>query len=135
LDFERERVHAVAQPRRARAVREDVAQVRVAGRAAGLDPAHAVARVDLLLDRALRRGREEARPPGARLELRLAREQLGAAGGAAVDAVAVRRQQLAAPGRLGRAAAEHVVALRRELPAPLLFGLTDALDHLPCGTG
>src|SRR5436305_9460248 len=85
VELERERVHAVTEPRRTRPVGKDVAEVGVAGRAAGLDPAHAVARVDVLVDRVPGRRREEARPAGARLELGLAREQLGTAGGAAVD--------------------------------------------------
>ena len=58
LEVERERVDAVAQAGRLRAVEEDVAEVGAAGRAPHLRTAHAVAQVFLRLDGLLTQWRE-----------------------------------------------------------------------------
>src|SRR5581483_8745700 len=102
-------------------------EVRVAGRAAHLDPAHAVARVDLGLDRGVVRRLEEARPAGSRVELGVRAEQLGAAGAAAEDAVLLDEVEVAGPRRLGRRAAQDRVAVGVQLLPPLLVGLTNLL--------
>src|SRR5262249_33436079 len=102
-------------------------EVRVAGGAADLDPPHAVARVDLGLDRVLPGGLEEARPAGAGVELRVGAEQLGAARTAPEDAVLLHAVEAARRGRLGRSAAKNRVAVGIALLPPLLVGLTDLL--------
>src|SRR4029077_14783579 len=83
------RVHAVAQPRRLRAVLEDVAEMAAAARADDLDPAHEPGVVDVLVDRLLVDGGPEARPARAGLELRVGAEELLAAAGAHVGALGV----------------------------------------------
>jgi len=60
-----------------------------------------------------------------RVELRLATEQLVAAGPAAVDAERLGVVVLAGEGALGAGLAQHVVLLRAELLTPLLVGLVD----------
>src|SRR5579862_8455025 len=123
VEVERERVDAVALARRIRPVGEDVAEMGVAGRAAHLDPTHAVRVVLLELDGTLECGLVEARPAGARVVLRLRAEQLRPAGAAAVDAVAVVDQQLSRPGRLGGRLAQDRVAVGVERCFPLGFWL------------
>src|SRR4051794_14877416 len=125
LEVERERVDAVALAGRVRPVGEHVAEVRVAGRAAHLDPAHPVGLVDLDLDRVLLGRLEEARPPGAGVELGLRAEELGAARPALEDAVLLHVVQVARPGRLGGRAPEDRVAVGVELLPPLLVCLAD----------
>src|SRR5688572_14699369 len=78
-------VHAVAVARRARTVREEVAEVGTAVRAADLDPGHAVAEVGVGLDRVLADRPPEARPTGAGVVLGVAREQRLVAHDAAID--------------------------------------------------
>ena len=85
-EVERRRVHAVAQPRRLRPVVEDVAEVRVAAPAEHFRAGEEEAAVLVRLHARRRAGRREARPAGARVELRLRVEEGVAAGGAGVDA-------------------------------------------------
>src|SRR5690606_22012108 len=66
---ERERVHAVAQPGRGRAVGEDVTEVGLAHVAARLDADHPVALVHVIRDDLGEERRGERRPAGAGLEL------------------------------------------------------------------
>src|SRR6185436_13258267 len=127
LEVERERVDAVALAGRVRPVREDVAEMRVAGGAAHLDPAHAVAVVDLGLDRILLRRLEEAGPAGAGVELRVRAEELRPARAAAEHAVLLDEVEVARPGRLGGRAAKDRVAVRVELLPPLLVCLANFL--------
>src|SRR5690606_14076095 len=63
------------------------------------------------------------------VELRLAAEQLGTAGAAAVHARGLGVDVLAGPRALGARLAEHVVLLGGELPAPLLLALPYGSDH------
>ena len=65
---------------------EHVAQVRIAGGAADLDPLHAQGPVVDVADGALRQRGPEGRPAAVRIELLVAGEQLGAAGPALVHA-------------------------------------------------
>src|SRR5882672_11450953 len=69
LEIERAGVDAVAKARRLRAVLEDVAEMAAAGCADHFLPDHPVRRVDAHLDALERRGRKEARPAGAGMEL------------------------------------------------------------------
>src|SRR5262245_34900583 len=129
LEVERAGVDAVAQARRAGAVGEDVAEVAAAARTRHLRPHHPVGRVDLRVD-AVERGRlDEARPAGARVELRLGAEQLRPTAGAAVDARLLRVDVGAGEGPLGALPAQHLVLLRAELGPPIGVRLLDALAH------
>src|SRR5690606_6506040 len=98
-----------------RAVVEDVAQMRAAGGANGLDPAHAVGVVRDLAHGS-RNGLVEARPARPRIELRVRAEERAVASGASIRAVLGGRE-LARERRLGALLPEHGVLLRRE---PLL---------------
>src|SRR4051794_30227020 len=102
LVLKRERVDAPAQAGRRRPIREDVPQVRVAGRAQRLLAGHAVGGVALDVDRVLGDRLEEARPAGAGLELRVRAEQLGPARRAPVQAGRVQLAVLAGERPLGR---------------------------------
>ena len=64
----------------------------------------------------------EARPPGARIELRVGAEQLGAAAGAAIGAVVLDVDVLAGERALGPVLAQDLVLLGRQALAPLLVG-------------
>src|SRR5690606_20229431 len=128
------RVHAVAQPGRLGSVGEDVAEVGVVGGAEDLDAAHPVAEVLLRADGVAADRRPEAGPPRPGVVLGVGVEELVAAAGAAVDAVALEVPVLAGEGALGALLAADVVLLRRELPAPLFVGLDDLPGHrLPPG--
>src|SRR5690606_25291670 len=128
------RVHAVAQPGRLGSVGEDVSEVGVAGGAEDLDATHPVAEVLLGPDGVAADRCPEAGPPRPGVVLGVGVEELVAAAGAAVDAVALEVPVLAGGGALGALLAADVVLLRRELPAPLFVGLDDLPGHrLPPG--
>src|SRR5262245_16727728 len=78
-ELHRHRVQAIAPARRPRAVVEHVAEVAVAAAAADLGADHAVALVDQLRDVIGIERLSEARPAGARLELRIGLEKRQAA--------------------------------------------------------
>src|SRR5204863_5393382 len=67
----------------------------------------------------------EARPSGARVELGVRREELGAAAGAGIGAVVLRVDELAGERALGALPSEDVVLLGCEPGAPLLIGRRD----------
>src|SRR3954452_16394471 len=87
LQIERAAVDAVAQPRRVRSVRENVPEVAAAVGAADLGADHAVRAVGVGLDVGCYGWLVEARPAGARVELRVRAEHGCAAPGAVVGAI------------------------------------------------
>src|SRR5690606_35720826 len=102
LEAERERVHAVAQPRGgAEAVVEDVAQMPAAVGAAHLGAHHAERGVFEKLHGIRVHRVVEAGPAAAGVELGAALEQLGSARRTGVEARAVLVEQLTGPGTLG----------------------------------
>src|SRR3954454_175105 len=123
-------VDAVALPVLARAVVEDVAQMGVAVPADDLGPPHEATVVGSQLDVLEIGGLGEARPAGARVELGVGGEQLGAAADAAVHARGLLVDIGAGEGALGAGLAGHLVLLGRELVAPLLLALLDLRRHL-----
>src|SRR5581483_376330 len=114
----------------ARAVVEDVAQVRAAARAVDLGPAHSVARVLLGLDGARRRRLPEARPARPRVELLTGREELRAARGAEILARLVVVPVAPGEGALRALLPADGVLLGRQLRAPLLVRLDDLVAHV-----
>src|SRR5437588_683216 len=86
LEVQGQRVDAVALAGRLRTVVEYVPQVRLARRAEDLGAAHEQAVVGLGIHRVVLGRRREAGPAGARVELGLRGEQLGAAGRAPIHA-------------------------------------------------
>jgi len=115
------RVDAIAEARGPRAVVEDVPKMPAAPRARGLRAGHE--------QRAIRPGGDsrrgsrgdEARPAGARVELRVRPEELGVTARAAVRARPVLVPELPGEGSLGPLPAEDPVLLGRERGAP--FGI------------
>src|SRR6266540_4325875 len=126
---ERDRVHAVAQPRRRRAVLEDVAEVPVAAGAADLDAAHAVRVVDPLRHRVGGDGVRERRPAGAGLELLARAEERVAAPRTDVGPRLLRPEEAPGPGGLGAVAAQDLVLLRGEPLPPLGVAEDELLGH------
>ena len=88
LEAEREAVHAVAQPRRLRAVIEHMAEVAAAAAAVDGRPGHADGGVGLGPDRLVERS-PEARPARAAVELGVRGERVLLAPRAGKDALAV----------------------------------------------
>src|SRR3954451_21097957 len=130
VQLQRRRVDAVAQAARVtRAVFEDVAEVAAAAPADDLRAGHPVRDVAPGLHRLGHRGLGERRPAGPRLELRVRREQLRAAAGAAVHAVVVTVPVLAGERTLRPGLPEYGVLLTRELLSPLRVGLRDLSLH------
>ena len=129
LEAQRDRVDAVALVGRGvvALALEDVPEVRAAVGAADLDALHAEGAVLDVLDRVAGQRGVERRPPAVRLELRVAAEELGAAGAAGVDALGLGVGVLAAEGRLGAGLAQHLVLGGRQLRAPLLVGALDGI--------
>src|SRR5690606_16709005 len=125
------RVDAVPQPRGMRPVGEDVPEVAAAARAQNLGAHHPVARVGLLVDRALAGRGVEGRPAATGVGLRVGVEQLGPAAGAAVRAGLEHVVVLAGERRLGALFAEDPVALGIELRAPLGLGLANLRQGSP----
>src|SRR5215211_966808 len=97
--------------------------MRPAGGAVYLRAAHEEAAVFLGLYVCLVRGRPEARPASARVELGLRAEQRRPATHAAVDALALVVPVLPRKGTLRALHAGDAVLLRGELVLPLLLGL------------
>src|SRR5205807_4026221 len=112
--FKRYRVQAVALMGRRWAVVEHVAEVRVAARTADLDPAHAVAVVGEIRHVVGIERLEEARPAGARVELRIRREQRQTAQPAHVRARLLVVEEQAAERPLGALVEDHVALFGRE---------------------
>jgi hypothetical protein len=112
-----------------KAVLEDMTEVPATRGADDLRAHNPVARVDARLDRLELRRLDEARPAGARVELRVGAEQLRPAPRAAVDprllGVGVRARERP----FGRLLPQHGVLLRREALAPLLVRQLDASRH------
>src|SRR5436190_7265822 len=126
LEVERGRGDAVPLGGRPGTVVEDMAEVAPAVAADDLGALHEVTVVGAQLDR-LGDGRlGEARPAGARVELRVGVEEPCAAGPAAVVAGFLVVGVLAREGRLGARPAQHLVLRGRQLLAPLAIGLDDA---------
>src|SRR5215207_3641509 len=111
-----------AAPSLLRPVIEDVAEVRVAARAAYLGADHPVRAVLNELYGLRRDGFGEARPAGARVVLRPAVKEQVAAGGAVVEASFVGVHVRTRERELGRRLAQDGVLLRREPLAPLFVG-------------
>src|SRR5690554_3790134 len=113
-----------------------MSQVRVAARAFGFDPAHAVAQVLMLADRLDRDRGVEAGPAAARLVLGIGVEECCAACHAAVLAGLLVVPVLAGEGRLGRRAAADGVLLVGQFLTPfsvrsILCRLCHRLCHGP----
>src|SRR5215467_13315815 len=79
IQIQRHRVDAVAQAGRLRAIVKDMPQVSIAAAAFHLGSQHAVTPIGFFFHRLTLRGRIEARPSAARIELRLGAKQLRAA--------------------------------------------------------
>src|SRR5215207_1178136 len=101
---------------------EDVAEVRVAARAAHLGADHPVRAVLNELYGLRRDGFGEARPTGVRVVLRLAVKERIATSGAVIETVFVGVHVLARERALGRRLAKNGVLFRREPLPPLLVG-------------
>src|SRR5215831_12083812 len=91
-------------------------------RAVDLGARHAVAAIDRRANRTGQR-REEARPAGARVELRVVDEEVLPAAGAGERAGALLGVERTAAGALGRVLPEDLILLGRQDPAPLIVGL------------
>src|SRR5260221_5204489 len=105
LELQRGRIQAVAQPRRLRAIGEDVAQVGVAAAANDLGPHHEMAFIGHERDAVVVERLPETRPAGAGLELGLRVEQRLTAADAGVCACFVVVPVFAAEGPFGPFAA------------------------------
>src|SRR5262245_847320 len=122
---ERDAVDAIARAGGFRSVREDMAEMRIARRAADLGAAHEP-RAILVLTHGARRGRcPETGPAGAGLEFGIRRESRRAAAHAFERAVALFAVERMREGRLGAVLAGDAVLLGREQLSPLLVGLAD----------
>src|SRR5690606_5466570 len=129
LQAHADRVHAVALVRRGvvALALEHVAQVRAAVGAEDLGAGPAQGVVRAVLHPVLGQRGVEGRPPAVALELRLAPEQLTAAGSAGVDALGLGVGVLTDERTLRAGLAKHGVLLRSELLTPLLVGLGDSV--------
>jgi len=126
LEFEGDRVHAVALARRPGTVIEEMAEVAAAPGARHLGASHPEAPILVKLDRSPSDRLEEARPTGARLVFRIGTEQLRSAGRASIDS-AVGEGVLPGIGAFGPFISEHLELLRGQAPEPLLLGVGELL--------
>src|ERR1022692_1448922 len=129
VELERGRVHAIALPGRLRTVVEDVAEMRVAGRAQDFGTARQKAVVGLGADRFGAGGRVKARPSATGVELGFGIEEQGAAARAAIAAGLLVVPVLAAEGRLGTFLAGDPVLLGRQHGFPFGVGFVDLIWH------
>ena len=96
-----------------------MAEVTAATAAVDFHPAHAVAEIHFLRHVVVVQRGMEARPAAARIELGAGIEQIGAATGTLVDAVALVVEVLAAEGRLGAALPADMKLFRGEFFLPV----------------
>src|SRR5690606_22439828 len=129
-ELERSGIDAVAQAGRLRSVREHMPQVGVAAGAKRLDPAHAVAGVQRLVDAVLGQRLVKARPAATGFIFGVGTEQRRAAGHTAIDALGIVVVILAGERRLGAFFPHDAILLRRQLAPPFFLGLADLL-HRP----
>src|SRR4051794_13446940 len=98
-------------------------------RAVHLHALHSVGRIAVRGNRTRIGGLREARPAAPALELLLGTEQLRAAAGAEVAPGPVIVPERSGECPLGALLAQDPVLLGRQLSAPLLVGLLDAISH------
>src|SRR5215510_516292 len=135
LERQRARVDAVPVAGLGGTVVEHVAEMPAATAANDLGAPHEQAVVRPQLDRLGDRGLVEAGPPGARVELGVRAEQLGAAASAPVGAVGVVVHVLAGERPLGVRLTQDAVLQRGQLLAPLLVRLGDLAGGGYLGAG
>src|SRR5262245_11918141 len=133
---QRDTVDAIARAGGFRPVGEDMAEMRIARRAADLGAAHEP-RAVLVLAHGVRLGRRpEAGPAGAGIEFCIRRKQRRTAAHAFEHAVALFTVERMREGGLGAVLAGDAVLLGREQLSPLLVGLGDFSGagrmHGPC---
>src|SRR4051812_12276306 len=114
VELERARVDAVSKSGRFGSIFEHVPEVATAPSARDLRSNHAVTGVHVQVDRLPQGGFEEARPAGARFELRLRIEELAPAPRAAVDAVTLLVHVLARERAFGPLVAKDIELLGRQ---------------------
>src|SRR3982075_3587129 len=122
---ERGAVHAITQPGRPGSIREDVAEMGVAGGAKHLGAAREPRAVLVLIPRIPGERRPEARPTRSGIEFRLGGEQRRAAAHAGIGAGMLFVPIGPGEGPLGAVLARDVILLRREQPAPFGLGFFD----------
>src|SRR6476660_3006574 len=123
-EFQRDAVHAVAEPGGRRPVVEHVTEMAAAAAAMDLIPHHAERVVCVGQHRALD-GLVEAWPAGAAVELGLRIEQRQAASGAGEGAGAVLVVERAGECALGVLLAQHRILLWRQQLSPFLWRVGD----------
>src|SRR5262245_57636798 len=123
---QRNGVDAKPEAARRRPVGEHVAQMGVADVASRLDALHAVALVEVVRDDAFLERLREARPTRAAVEFARRVEQRRAAADAVVAARREQPAHLGAEGPLGAFLARDLILLGRELGFPLCVALLDA---------
>ncbi len=124
LELQRDAVDAVTQPRRLRAIVEDVSKVAAAAPAVDRLADHAERRVPRRADGLLQR-RPEARPSRAGLELGRRGKHVERAARARVGATAFLVQQFAREWPLGRFPPQNLILGRRQELSPFRVGVCD----------
>src|SRR5262249_6510356 len=109
---------------------EDVAEVRIAGRAQHFGAAHGVTRVCLLADILAGDRRVEAGPTTAGVELRVGLGKRRTTAYAAIHACLLSLPVLAADRSVGAFLPRVVDLLRAGLLLPFRIGLSDLVDHV-----
>src|SRR5213080_3868771 len=122
IEFQRDRIHAIAVAGRLGAVREHVPEVAAAAGARDLGATHPKSTVFMQLHCARLDRLPETRPAGPRLELRLRAEQLSSTTGTPIHAALFRRGVRTGERALRSLVAQHLELLGRQAPTPLLFG-------------
>src|SRR5213080_899637 len=122
IEFQRDRVHAIAVAGRLGTVREDVPEVAAAAGTRDLGATHPKSTVFMQLHGAPLDRLPETRPAGPRLEFRLRAEQLSSTTGTPIHAAFFRRGVRTGERALRSLAAQHRELPGRQTPTPLLFG-------------
>src|SRR2546427_11564051 len=122
IEFQRDRVHAIAVAGRLGAVRQHVPEVAAAAAARDLGATHPKSTVFMQLHGAPLDRLPETRPAGPRLEFRLRAEQLSSTTGTPIHAALLHRGVRTGERVLRSLVAQHPELLGREASAPLLFG-------------
>src|SRR5437588_4447970 len=130
IQFQRRRVHAIANTSRLRTVGENMAEMSATLCAQDFGPRHHEFFVGLRRDSILRERLVETRPTAAGFELRFRTEERISAGRAFVNAGIMRAGILAGKCALGPLLAQDVILLRRQRLFPFCLGLLDLLAHI-----
>ena len=129
VQFQRQRIDAIAQACGPRAIVENMTQVRVATAAQYFGAVHSVRMIRMFFHNFIVGGRGETWPTTARVELGIGSKKLLATTDTLINAGRIGGLIFAGKGWFRTLLAGHMILIRRELLLPLGSGLMHFFSH------